>query len=444
MKFNFSLKALLERLGLHRRELRAWAMYDWANSAFVLIVVTAVFPIFYKNVTAADISVEKATEYYGWTTTAVLLLVALLAPMAGAIADFFGWRKRFLTLAVFLGALPTACMMLLHRGDWIPALVLFALGNFGVSSSFVFYDSLLPHVAKDDEIDRVSAGGYALGYLGSGLLLMLNLSWIQFPDFWGIADAESATRLSFLSVAVWWLLFSIPILRNVKEPPRRLEAGEQKRFDALKGGLRRLSDTFRQFRGTYRQAFLLLLAVLIYTDGIGTIIRMAALYASSRGLPDSDVILAILMVQFVGVPFSLLFGNLAGLIGTKRTILVGLAAYSLATFVAYDMETTTEFYLLALLIGLVQGGTQALSRSLFASMIPRHRTSEFFGFYSVSEKVAGIFGPMLFSLMISLTGSTRPAVLSLIAFFLIGAVLLMLVDEEKGREEALRVEERVS
>ena len=444
MKAGLSFKALLERLGLHRRELRAWAMYDWANSAFVLIVVTAVFPIFYKNVTAAGFPVEKATEYYGWTTTAVLLLVALLAPMAGAIADFLGWRKRFLTIAVFLGAVPTACMMLLHRGDWILALVLFAFGNFGVSSSFVFYDSLLPHVAKDDEIDRVSAGGYALGYLGSGLLLMLNLSWIQFPDFWGIADAESATRLSFLSVALWWLLFSIPILRNVKEPPRRLEAGEQTRLDAMKAGLRRLSNTFRQFRGTYRQAFLLLLAVLIYTDGIGTIIRMAALYASSRGLPDSDVILAILMVQFVGVPFSLIFGNLAGKIGTKRTILVGLAAYTLATFIAYDMETTTEFYLLALLIGFVQGGTQALSRSLFASMIPRHRTSEFFGFYSVSEKVAGIFGPMIFSLMISLTGSTRPAVLSLIAFFLIGAVLLMLVDVQKGREEALRVEERVS
>jgi UMF1 family MFS transporter len=442
MKTDLSTKGLLERLGLHRRELRAWAMYDWANSAFVLIVVTAVFPIFYKNVTASELPGEKATEYYGWVTTGVLLAVALLAPVTGAIADFLGWRKRFLTFAVFLGVVPTACMVLLHRGDWVLALALFALGNLGVSSSFIFYDSLLPHVAKGDEIDRVSAGGYALGYLGSGLLLILNLSWIQFPGFWGIADAESATRLSFFSVAVWWLLFSIPILRSVKEPARRLEAGEQTSFDAVRVGLRRLTSTFHQFRGSYRQAFVLLIAVLVYNDGIGTIIRMAALYASSRGLPDSDVILAILMVQFVGVPCSLLFGSLAGALGTKRAILAGLSVYTLATLIAYNMETIGEFYVLALLIGLVQGGTQALSRSLFASMIPHHRTSEFFGFYSVSEKVAGIFGPMVFSLMISLTGSTQPAVLSLIVFFVAGAVLLLLVDEQKGREEAQRIEER--
>ncbi len=361
----------------------------------------------------------------------------------GAAADFLGWRKRFLTLSILLGVIPTGCMVLLHEGDWILALVLFGIGNLGVSSSFGFYDSLLPHIAKDGEVDRVSAGGYALGYFGSGLLLVLNLSWIQFPHLWGIADAGAATRLSFFSVAVWWLLFSIPILRIVKEPPRQLEAGEQSGFDAARASLRRLGHTFRQFRGTYRQAFLLLLAVLIFTDGIGTIIRMAALYASSRGLPDSDVILAILMVQFVGVPCSIVFGMLAGSIGTKQSILVGLGVYVVATLIAYNMETTTEFYILALLVGLVQGGTQALSRSLFASMIPRHRTSEFFGFFSVSEKVAGIFGPMIFSSMISLTGSTQPAVLSLLVFFLVGGGLLMRVNVAEGKEEALRVEERV-
>ncbi len=417
-------------------------MYDWANSAFVLIVITAVFPIFYKNVTASGLSSETATEYYGWTTTAVLLVVAILAPILGAAADFLGWRKRFLAIAIFLGVVPTACMVLLHQGEWILALILFGVGNLGVSSSFVFYDSLLPHIAKGDEVDRVSAGGYALGYCGSGLLLILNLSWIQFPEFWGIEDAETATRLSFLSVAIWWLLFSIPVLKIVREPPRQVEAGEQSGFDAVRVAFRRLNNTFHQFRGTYRQAFLLLLAVLIYTDGIGTIIRMAALYASSRGRPDSDVILAILMVQFVGVPCSILFGSLAGFIGTKRAILVGITVYAIATLIAYNMETVTEFYILALLIGLVQGGTQALSRSFFASMIPHHRTSEFFGFFSVSEKIAGIFGPMIFSLMISLTGSTQPAVLSLIVFFVVGALLLLRVDEKKGREEAVRVEEK--
>jgi UMF1 family MFS transporter len=205
-----------------------------------------------------------------------------------------------------------------------------------------------------------------------------------------------------------------------------------------------LRQTFSEFRGKYRQAFLLLLAILLYSDGIGTIIRMAALYASTRGLPQSDVILAIVLVQFIGVPFSFLFGNLADRIGTKRSILIGLVVYVLITIVAYSMTTVEEFYLLAVLVGLVQGGTQALSRSLFASMIPRHKTSEFFGFFSFSDKVAGIFGPLVFSLLITITGSSQTAILSIVAFIVSGAVLLTLVDEEKGRMSVLNAREQAS
>jgi UMF1 family MFS transporter len=418
-------------------------MYDWANSAFVLVIVTAVFPIFYRNVPAAGLSAETATVYYGWTTTIVLALVAILAPVLGAVADFLAWRKRLLAVALFTGVAATSCMVLLSRGDWGLALLLFGVGNLGLSSSFVFYDSLLPHVAKPEEIDRVSTGGYALGYFGSGLLLILNLLWIRFPEWWGFSDATAGTRLAFLSVAIWWLVFSIPLLRVVREPARRLESGEQAAADAVRAALTRLRRTFRDFRGSHRQAFLLLLAVLVYSDGIGTIIRMAAIYATTRGLPDGDIILAILLVQFVGVPFSFLFGNLAGWIGTKRAIFVGLAVYALTTIVAFGMNTVAEFYLLAILVGTVQGGTQALSRSFFASMIPHHRTSEFFGFFSVSEKIAGIAGPLVFSLLLSLSGSSQVAILSILLFFVGGAALLLFVNETEGRREAEEAERRV-
>jgi len=435
--------SLLARLGLHRRELRAWAMYDWANSAFVLVIVTALFPIFYQKVTAANLHPETATTYFGWATTIVLALVAVLSPILGALADFLGWRKRMLAVSLLVGVIPTGCMVFLQRGDWIPALVLFALGNLGLASSFVFYDSLLPHIAGPKEMDRVSGAGYALGYLGSGLLLALNILWIQSPGFWGIPDSETATRLSFLSVALWWLLFSIPTFRGISEPPSQIEADERRGMDAMKVTFQRLRETFMDFRGAYRQAFLFLLAALVYSDGIGTIIRMAALYASTRGLPQEDVILAILLVQFLGVPFSFLFGGLAGFIGAKRSILVGLAVYTLTTIVAYSMDSVAEFYVLAILVATVQGGTQALTRSLFASMIPRHRTSEFFGFYSVCDKLAGILGPMVFTLLIALTGSSQIAILSVSVFFVGGAVLLMLVDVEEGKREAKRAEEKM-
>ncbi|MDH4071273.1 MAG: MFS transporter, partial [Ignavibacteria bacterium] len=240
--------SILSRLGLHRPELRAWALYDWANSAFVLVIITAVFPIYYKNVPAAELSAEDATAYYGWVTTAVLFLIAILSPSLGALADFRAWRKKFLGAGVLLGVIATACMVFLHQGDWLAALILFGLGNLGLASSFTFYDSLLPHIAAGDEIDRVSTGGYALGYLGSGLLLVLNLLWIQMPETWGFEDTASATRAAFLSVAVWWLLFSLPLFRKVSEPPRQIQEGERNTRDAVRVALGRLKQTISEMR----------------------------------------------------------------------------------------------------------------------------------------------------------------------------------------------------
>ena len=282
-----------------------------------------------------------------------------------------------------------------------------------------FYDSLLPHVASEDELDRVSTAGYALGYLGGGVLLAVNLLWIQKPAWFGFADAGVATRVSFLSVGVWWALFTVPLMRRVpsrrcRRPPRPAACGA-----APVDSFARLSVTLRALR-RYRHAFLMLLAFLLYNDGIGTIIRMASLYGTQVGIDQGSLIAALLIVQFVGIPCSFLFGKLAGWIGAKNAIFLSLAVYTCISILAFYMRTAAHFFALAFMVGLVQGGSQALSRSVFASLIPRHRSSEFFGFFSVFEKFAGIFGPLLFSVAVGLTGSSRSAILSVILFFVAG------------------------
>ena len=430
---------ILERLGLHRPELRAWAMYDWANSAFMVTIVTAVFPIYFSSVAAADLDPATASFRFAVTTTVALSFVAVLAPVLGALADFAGIKKKMLGACVGLGVVATACMFFIQQGDWVLAALLFAFANIGVTSSLVFADSLLPHIASPAELDRVSTAGYALGYLGGGLLLVVNLAWIQQPELFGLTGAALASRLSFVSVAIWWLGFSIPLFRKVPEPVRTLEADERAGESAIRASFVRLGETLRELRG-YRQASLMLLAFLVYNDGIGTIIRMATTFGTEIGLEQGDLITAVVLVQFVGVPFAFVFGQLAARIGAKRAIFLSLVVYTVISVLAYGMTTATGFYALALLVGMVQGGSQALSRSLFASMVPRHKSAEFFGFFGVFEKFAGIIGPGVFAVMILLTGSSRGAILSLITFFVVGGLLLSRVDVEAGQAAARRAE----
>ena len=434
-----SAPSMLERVGLHRPELRAWAMYDWANSAFMATVVAAVFPIFFASVAGADLDPATASFRFAATTFVALSVAAVLSPVLGAIADYAGIKKKMLGLFLALGAAATGCMFFIQRGDWLLAAVLFAIANIGATASFVFYDSLLPHIARTDEMDRVSTAGYALGYLGGGILLAINLAWIQRPELFGIGGAELATRLSFVSVAVWWAGFAIPLFRTVPEPARALEADEQAGESAVRAGFVRLGETLRELRG-YKQALLMMLAFLVYNDGINTIIRMATAYGTEIGLDQGSLITALMLVQFVGIPFAFLFGQLATWLGARRSIFLALAAYTGISILAYGMTTATEFFVLAMLVGMVQGGSQALSRSLFASMVPRHKSSEFFGFFGVFEKFAGIVGPGVFALMILVTGSSRGAILSLIAFFVVGGALLALVDVDEGQRVAREAE----
>jgi UMF1 family MFS transporter len=433
----------LARLGLHRPELRAWAMFDWATSAVQTTIITAVFPIYFVRVAGAGLPAGGATQRLATINTVALVIIALASPVLGAVSDYSAAKKRFVAAFMLLGATATAGLFLVQQGDLGLASALFILTLIGASGSFVFYESLLPHIADAKEIDRVSSAGYALGYLGGGLLLALNLAWIQKPEWFGLpagpglspSDATLPTRLAFVSVAVWWLLFSIPLFRRVPEPPARIEPDERRGENPVRVAFSRLSETFHELRG-YRQAFLMLLAFLIYNDGIQTIIKMATAYGTEIGIGQSALIGAILLVQFVGIPCSFLFGMLAGRIGPKQAIFVGLLAYTGISILGYFMTTATHFYILAGLVGMVQGGTQALSRSLFASMIPQHKSGEFFGFFSIFEKFAGIFGPLIFAGTIAATGSSRNAILSVIGFFAVGALILRLVDIEEGRRAA--------
>jgi UMF1 family MFS transporter len=425
-----------KRLGLDRPELRAWALYDFAISPVQTTVMVAVFPIFYIQVAGAEAGGPVAAQWWAISNGIAITIVALLSPILGALADFTAAKKKMLAASMVPGVAACAGMFVIGRGDLMLASALFVLAAIGAAAAATFYDSLLPHIASQDSIDRVSASGFAVGYMGGGALLTLNLLMIAKPAWFGLgSSADLAVRLSMVIVALWWAAFSIPLFRVVPEPPRALEIDEEEGANPVRVAFTRLAETLRELRG-FRQAFLMLVAFLIYNDGVSTIQKMAAAYGTELGIGRESLISAILIVQFVGVPATFLFGLLGSRIGAKRAIFVALTVYLVISIVGYFMKTSRDFYLLAILVGLVQGGVQALSRSLFSTMIPRHKSGEFFGFYSVFSKFAGIFGPFLFAGIIGATGSSRNAILAVIAFFIVGGALLAFVDVEKGEQAA--------
>ncbi len=370
------------------------------------------------------------------------MLVGLTGPFLGAVADLRAAKKRFLAAFLALGVLATAAMALIGEGEWVLAAALFVVGNVGITSTLAFYNALLPSIARPDEVDRVSSAGFALGYLGGGLLLAVNLAMIASPASFGLADRAVATRAAFATAAVWWAVFSIPLFRKVPEPPPRLAAGEGPGEGVARLAARRLVDTLRELRG-HRDAVWLLAGFLVYNDAINTIVRMATAFGDEIGIAQSSLIGAILMVQFVGVPFAFAFGLLADRIGPKRSILVALAVYVAITLLAFRLRTAAEFFLLAFLVGTVQGGAQALSRSLFATLVPAHRAGEMFGVFAVFDRFGGAGGSFVFGVVLASTGSSRPAILALLVFFAAGALLLGRVDVARGRRAAREAEARV-
>jgi len=413
-------------------------MYDWANSVFMTIILL-VYPIYFTRVAGADLAPVVATARIAFATAISMTLIAVLSPILGAMADHAGIKKKMLAVFLGFGAAATAALYFVGRGQWLLGAVLFVIGNIGVTGTIVFYESLLPHIAAHDEVDRVSMAGYALGYLGGGLLLIVALVAIQKPALFGIPDAREAMRISFVATAVWWVVFSIPLFRTVPEPPRSAgEAGQAER-GLVAAAFARLGRTLRELRH-YRHAFLFLVAFLLYNDGVNTIIRMASPYGTEIGIAEGSLIAAFVLVQFVGIPFSFLFGAIADRIGAKRAIFISLATYLVIAVWGFYMKTAFQFFVLAFLVGMVQGGAQGLSRSLFATLIPRQKSSEFFAFFSVFEKFAGIFGPAIFGFMAMATGSSRNAILSLIVFFVVGGALLAFVDVAAGQRAAREAE----
>lgn len=413
-----------------RSAIWSWSLYDWANSAFATTVIAGFFPIFFKQYWSADFAATTSTLQLGVGSSVASGVVVILSPILGAIADRSGGKKAFLLLFTFIGIACTAALFWVDQGEWLTAIGLFVLASIGFFTGLTFYDSLIVDVAEPNRMDRVSAYGYALGYLGGGLLLAGNVAMTLWPEWFGLADKAAAVRWSFLTVAVWWALFSLPLFLRVRE---RRPAQAPGWSEAAKGGLRQLWQTFRSIRQR-RHIFLFLLAYWLYIDGVHTIIRMAVDFGLSLGFASTSLITALLLVQFIGFPAAVAFGYLGEWWDTKKAIYLGLAVYVGVTAWGYFLENETQFYIMAGVIALVQGGVQSLSRSFYARIIPPDRSGEFFGFYNMMGKFAAVIGPLLVGATAAMTGSARLSILSILVLFIAGAVMLWFAEDRPAND----------
>jgi UMF1 family MFS transporter len=410
----------------------SWALYDWANSTFATTVMAGFFPVFFKSYWSVGADVTESTFQLGLANSIAGVIIMILAPVSGAIADRGGALKKFLLLYTALGVVMTGGLYFVAQGRWELAALLYMGASIGFAGGNVFYDALIVAVAPKEKLDVVSALGYSLGYLGGGLLFALNVAMTLWPQLFGFADAAQAVRASFLMVAVWWAVFTIPAMVFVKE------TGAKEPYSAaemIRGGWRQLAATFHHIR-RLRPLWLFLIAYWCYIDAVDTIIRMAVDYGMSLGFAAQNLIVALLITQFVGFPAALMFGKLGERLGAKAGVLIAIAVYIGITLWAMAMNKVVEFYILAVVIGLVQGGIQSLSRSLYASMIPPDKSGEFFGFYNMLGKFATVLGPVLMGVVGLLTGDPRLSLLAVVALLVTGAALLFLVDMNKHRNHA--------
>jgi len=414
----------------NKKTIYSWALYDWANSAYATTVMAGFFPLFFKSYYSADVAATTSTAHLGFASSISSLVIVLIAPLLGSIADVYSLKKRYLLLFSYLGILMSAMLSLVGAGEWQAALFIYILGNIGFMGSNIFYDGLLKSVSTKKSVDFVSGLGFSLGYLGGGVLFSINVWMFQDFAFFGFEDQAAAIKASFVSVALWWALFSIPLLLFVKEDKSTNAAATTK----LKDGYLRLKKTFSKIR-QLRHLSLFLVAYWLYIDGVDTIIRMAVDYGMALGFDSSNLILALLLVQFVGFPATLLFTKISEIMGTKGAIYLAIAIYLFIIIWAAQMMEVWEFYMLAIMIALVQGGIQALSRSYYSRMIPEGFSAEFFGFYNFIGKFAAIFGPLLIALVALVSQNSRVSIASISILFIVGAILLYFVDEKKGEKE---------
>ena len=403
-----------------RRDTVSWALYDWANSAFATTVLAGFFPVFFNGFWSVGADGSLTTARLSFANGIASLVVALLAPIIGAIADRGGSRKKFLFVFAALGIVMSGGLYFVQQGNWAVAVLLYVCATVGFAGSNVFYDSMIVDVAKPDEFDMVSAYGYALGYLGGGILFAVNVLMTLQPAWFGLADATQAVQVSFLTVAIWWLVASVPLLLWVEEAPT---VDQKPALGAVRAGFQQLMDTARAI-GELKPVLIFLCAYWLYIDGVYTIIKLAVDYGIRLGFESSQLVLALLLVQFVAFPSALFFGWAAKYVGVKRGILIALSVYMLTTIWASRIVEVWEFFGLAIVIGLVQGGVQSLSRSLYARIIPADKTGEFFGFYNMLGKFASVLGPVFVGVVALLSHNPRLSILAILPLFLIGAAVL--------------------
>jgi len=409
---------------LKRKKIISWALYDWANSAFATTVMAGFFPLFFKSFWAADLSPVESTAVVGTTNSIAGLFIVLLAPVLGAYSDLGKLKKKFLAFFALLGVLSTGYLYFIPQGDWVMAAAFYALAVVGFSGGNIFYDSLIISASRSDQRNQVSSLGFSLGYLGGGLLFLINVLMYLNPTWFGLSSEIEAILWSFLSVAIWWAVFSFPIFLNVhEESNNELSRGLSK---TIAKAFNEVFSTLREVK-KHKRVALFLLAYWLYIDGVDTIIRMATAYGSDIGLETSSMITALLLTQFVGFPATLVFGIFADKIGFKKILTIGISIYILISFYASYMTTAIEFYILAGTVGLVQGGIQAISRSFFSNLIPKNKEAQFFGFYNLIGKSAVFLGPVLVSWVALMFGNPRYGILSLLFLFIPGLVLLWMV-----------------
>ena len=414
-----------------KRSIVAWAFYDWANSAFATTVMAGFFPVFFSAYWAVGASSQEGTFYLGLANSLGSLIVALLAPILGAIADWGTYKKRLLAFFALIGSVMTASLYVLQMGSWPLAVLFYSVAVVGFSGANTFYDALLPFVASEKKVDFVSSLGYSLGYIGGGLLFLVNVLMYLNPSWFGFADGGQAIRVCFIIVGIWWVVFTLPVLLFVKE---EVTEDNLPFKQAVKKGLSITRQTVKSFRQLKTLA-IFLIAYWLYIDGVDTIIRMAVNYGTSLNFPSESLIIALLITQFVAFPSALAYSAFGKKVGVRKALEIAIGAYAIIAILGYFMSEPLHFYLLAVCIGLFQGGIQALSRSYYTRLIPKQRSAQFFGFFNMLGKFAAIIGPLLMGVVTLVTGDSRNGIVSLVLLFIGGYILLRQVDEEKGKKE---------
>lgn len=402
-----------------------WMLYDWANSAYSIIITTAVFPIFYKSVaTSAGVENADSTAYLGYAVAAATFILAMIGPILGSIADYEGLKKKFFFFFFGIGSVATASLAFVPEGQWIPLLIIYTITAVGFHGANIFYDAFLVDVTTEERMDQISARGFGLGYIGSAIPFVICIALILLADNGVIPLSMAfATKLAFIITAIWWIVFTIPMLKNVIQIhaiPRE--------SNIIAGSFKRLGHTFKDIR-KYRHVFLFLIAYFFYIDGVGTIISMSTAYGTDLGISATTLLIILFVTQIVAAPFAIIYGRLSQKFTGKKMLYVGIGIYIIVCIYAFFMKTETDFWVLAMLVATSQGGIQALSRSYFAKLVPKEKSNEFFGFYNIFGKFASVMGPLLVGVTAQLTGSSSYGVFSLIVLFIIGIIVLKFVPE---------------